>query len=311
VRCTPEQIIVTAGAQQAMDLVARLLADPDDAAWIEEPGYVGARGALAAAGLRLVPLPVDGEGLDVESGRARWPNARVAYVTPSRQYPLGVTMSLQRRRALLAWAQQAQAWILEDDYDSEYRYAGRPLASLQGMDEADRVLYLGTLSKVLFPSLRLGYVVVPPTLVDSFTSGRAVYGRHAPGIDQAILAEFIAEGHLARHIRRMRRLYAERQAILVELCHRHLAGLLEVEEADAGMQFVGWLPEGVDDQALAACLREHGIVAAPLSVHYLGEPPRRRGLVLGFGGSQERQMADAAKRMAEVIRGFVGGTRRV
>jgi GntR family transcriptional regulator/MocR family aminotransferase len=236
VRCTPEQILVTAGAQQAMDLVARLLADPDDAAWIEEPGYVGARAALAAAGLRLVPLPVDGEGLDVESGRARWPNARLAYVTPSRQYPLGVTMSLQRRRALLAWAQQEQAWILEDDYDSEYRYAGRPLASLQGLDEADRVLYLGTLSKVLFPALRLGYVVVPPPLIESFTRGRALYGRHAPGIDQAVLAEFIADGHLARHIRRMRRLYGKRQAILVDLCHRHLAGLLEVAEAEAGMQ---------------------------------------------------------------------------
>jgi GntR family transcriptional regulator/MocR family aminotransferase len=219
-------------------------------------------------------------------------------------------MSLQRRRSLLAWAQQAQAWILEDDYDSEYRYAGRPLASLQGLDEADRVLYLGTLSKVLFPSLRLGYVVVPPPLIESFTSSRALYGRHAPAIDQAVLAEFIAEGHLARHIRRMRRLYAERQAILVGLCNRHLAGLLEVEEAEAGMQLVGWLPEGVDDQAISTRLRQHDIVAAPLSVHYLGEPPPRRGLVLGFGGYSERQMADATKRMGDIIRGIVDGTRR-
>jgi GntR family transcriptional regulator / MocR family aminotransferase len=305
VRCKPEQIIVTAGTQQATDLVARLLADPGDAAWIEEPGYVGARGALGAAGLRLVPVPVDGEGLDVESGRDRCPNARLAYVTPSRQYPLGMTMSLQRRRALLAWAQQAQAWIVEDDYDSEYRYGGRPLASLQGLDEADRVLYLGTLSKVLFPSLRLGYVVVPPSLIEGFTKGRALYGRHAPALDQAVLAEFIADGHLGRHIRRMRRLYAERQASFVKLCRRHLAGLLEVHQADAGMQLIGWLPEGIDDRAASACLRQHGIVAAPLSAHYICELPERRGLVLGFGGFGEQQMTEATMRMADVLRDFI------
>ena len=302
VRCTPEQIIVTAEAQQAADLVARLLSDPGDAAWVEEPGYVGARGALGAASMRLVAVPVDDEGLDVEAGRARCPNARIAYVTPSRQYPSGVTMSLQRRRALLAWAQHTNAWILEDDYDSEYRYAGRPLASLQGLDEWNRVLYLGTFSKVLFPSLRLGYVVVPPPLVEAFTSGRALYGRHAPVIDQAVLAEFIAEGHLARHVRRMRRLYADRQAFFVHQAKRHLSGFLEVEPADAGMQLIGWLPEGVDDRALSNRLWQHGIVAAPLSVHYLGEPPSRRGLVLGFGGYDERRVTAAIKKMASVIR---------
>ena len=302
VRCTPDQIIVTAGAQQAMDLVARLLADPGDAAWLEEPGYVGARGALGAAGLRLVPVAVDHEGLDVDAGRARCPHARLVYVTPSRQYPLGVTMSLQRRRALLAWAQQAKAWVLEDDYDSEYRYAGRPLASLQGLDEADRVVYLGTLSKVLFPSLRLGYIVAPPSLVESFKSVRELYGRHAPSLDQAVLASFIAEGHLARHIRRMRRLYAERQAFFVRQCREHLSGLLDVAQVDAGMQLIGWLPEGVDDQAVSRCLGQHAIVTAPLSKHYLGELPTRRGLLLGFGGYDERQVADATARMAGVLR---------
>jgi GntR family transcriptional regulator/MocR family aminotransferase len=218
---------------------------------------------------------------------------------------LGVTMSLPRRRALLAWAQQANAWILEDDYDSEYRYAGRPLASLQGLDQADRVLYLGTLSKVLFPALRLGYVVVPPALIEPFTSARALYGRHAPGLDQAVLAEFIAGGHLARHIRRMRRLYAERQAFFVEQCRQQLAGLLEVEPADAGMQLVGWLPQGVDDQELSLRLGQNGVVAAPLSVHYLGQPPGRRGLVLGFGGFADRQVTDALGRMATVTREFL------
>lgn len=302
VRCTSAQVIVTTGTQQSMDLVARLLSDPGDAAWIEEPGYVGARGALKAAGLRLTPVPVDEEGLDVEFGRTSCPNARLVYVTPSRQYPLGMTMSLQRRRALLAWAQQARAWILEDDYDSEYRYAGRPLASLQGLDEGARVVYLGTLSKVLFPSLRLGYIIAPAELVEPLTSARALFGRHAPAIDQAVLAEFIAEGHLGRHIRRMRQLYAERQDVFVRLCREHLSGLLEVRPADAGMQLVGWLPEGVDDQELSDRLRQDGIVAAPLSIHYLGGPPTRRGLVLGFGGFDTRQVTDAVKRMAQVMR---------
>jgi GntR family transcriptional regulator/MocR family aminotransferase len=308
VRCTPEQIIVTAGAQEAVDLVARLLSDPGDMAWVEEPGYVGARGALTAAGLRLVPISVDDEGLDVEIGRVQCPNVRFIYVTPSRQYPLGVTMSLQRRRAALSLARHSGAWILEDDYDSEYRYAGRPLASLQGLDEHDRVLYLGTLSKVLFPSLRLGYVVAPPSLVEAFTNGRALYGRHAPVLEQAVLAEFIAEGHLARHIRRMRQLYAHRMEYLVAQCHKQLSGVLDVQPVDAGLQLIGWLPQGVDDQALSLCLRQHGIVAAPMSVHYVGKPTLRPGLVLGFGGYNEQQIDDATRRMASVARDFLHST---
>lgn len=301
VRCTPDQIVITAGAQQAMDLAARLLADAGDAAWIEEPGYVGARAAFKAADLRLVPVPVDDEGLDVEAGRNLCATARLVYVTPSRQYPFGVTMSLQRRRALLAWAAQAHAWILEDDYDSEYRYAGRPLASLQGLDEADRVLYIGTLSKIMFPSMRLGYVVLPLSLVEAFTSGRALQGRHAPVIDQAVLAEFIAEGHLARHIRRMRSLYAERQAVFLRLCRTYLDGLLEIEPAEAGMQLMGWLPPGIDDRVVADQLRAQGVVVAPLSVHYISHPPERLGLVLGYSGFTERQMTAAIRKVADVL----------
>jgi GntR family transcriptional regulator / MocR family aminotransferase len=301
VRCTPDQIVITAGAQQAMDLAARLLADAGDAAWIEEPGYVGARGALTAASLRLIPVPVDSEGLDVDAGRRLCPNARLVYVTPSRQYPLGTTMSLQRRRALLAWAEQARAWVLEDDYDSEYRYAGRPLASLQGLDEADRVLYIGTLSKIMFPSMRLGYVVVPRPLVDAFCSGRALNGRHAPVIDQAVLAEFIAEGHLARHIRRMRSLYQERQEAFIALCRKYVPDVLEVEPADAGMQVMGWLPHGVDDQRVSERLRAEGVVTAALSVHCIGTPPERGGLVLGYTGFGARQMAEAMRIMARTL----------
>jgi len=211
VRCDPDQVIVVTGSQQALDLVARLLLDPGDAVWVEDPGYGGAKGALAAAGARLVPVPVDAEGLDVAAGMRRHASARLACVTPSHQYPLGVTMSLTRRLALLRWASDAGAWVLEDDYDSEYRYAGRPLAALQGLDTAGRVIYMGTFSKVLLPALRLGYLVAPPDLADAFARAKALTDCGSPVLGQAVVADFLAEGHVGRHIRRMRALYSERQ----------------------------------------------------------------------------------------------------
>lgn len=184
VRCSPEQVIVVSGSQQALDLAARVLLDPGDAAWVEEPGYAGARAALLGAGARLVPVPVDEEGLDVAAGARLGPDARLVHVTPSHQYPLGATMSLARRLELLGWARRSGAWVLEDDYDSEYRYAGRPLEALQGLDAEGRVIYVGTFSKVLFPSLRLGYLVLPPDLVDAFAAARELTDRHPPGPDQ-------------------------------------------------------------------------------------------------------------------------------
>ncbi|MDQ3316832.1 MAG: PLP-dependent aminotransferase family protein [Actinomycetota bacterium] len=226
VRCEPGQVIVVSGSQQALDLCARVLLDPGDTAWVEEPGYRGARAALLGAGATLVP--VHSEGLNVAAGTGLAPGARLACVTPSHQYPLGVTMSLARRLELLRWAGRASAWVLEDDYDSEYRYSGRPLEALQGLDTEGRVIYVGTFSKVLFPSLRLGYLVVPPDLVDAFTAARELSDRQAPALDQAVLARFMAGGHFARHVRRMRSLYAERQAILVEEAGRHLPELLDV-----------------------------------------------------------------------------------
>jgi len=204
VRCEADQVIVVAGSQQALDLVARVLLDPGDAVWVEEPGYAGAKGALAAAGARVVPAPVDAEGLDVAAARQRCAAARLAYVTPSHQYPLGMTMSLSRRLALLRWASDAGAWVVEDDYDSEYRYTGRPLAALQGLDTEGRVIYTGTFSKVLFPALRLGYLVVPTDLADAFARAKALTDRGSPVLGQAMLADFLAEGHFGRHIRRMR-----------------------------------------------------------------------------------------------------------
>jgi GntR family transcriptional regulator/MocR family aminotransferase len=301
-RCTPDQVIITSGTQQALNLAAQVLLDPGDAVWIEDPSYLGARAAMQAAGARLVPVPVDSEGLDVTAGCAHCPRARLVLLTPSRQYPLGMVMSLQRRRAVLDWAQRIGAWVLEDDYDSEFRYAGRPLASLQGLDPDGRVVYLGTLSKVLFPSLRLGFLIVAPDLVDAFTHARGLADRHSPTLDQAVLAEFIADGHLARHIRRMRALYAARHDTLLALARRRLDGLLEVEPAESGMHVIGWLPEGVDDREVSAQAEAAGIETTPLSRYYLGAPPARGALLLGFSAFSEPQLAAAIARLATVLR---------
>ena len=224
VRCEWRQVVVLTSTQQAMDLAARLALDPGDQAWIEDPGYLGARAALRAAGAQTVPVPVDAEGLDVSAGEALAPRARLAYVTPSHQYPLGATLSLARRLQLLNWAGRAGAWILEDDYDSEFRFAGRPLAAVQGLDTEGRVLYAGTFNKVMFPSLRLAYLVVPPALVDAFVAARALSDGCPPALTQAALADFIEQGHFAAHVRRMRAIYQERRDALRESAERHLAG---------------------------------------------------------------------------------------
>jgi GntR family transcriptional regulator/MocR family aminotransferase len=301
VACAPEQVIVTAGSQGALDLAARLLLDPGDPVWVEEPGYPGARGALLGAGARLIPVPTDGEGLVVADGIARCPAARLAYVTPSHQYPLGATLSLARRLALLAWAREAGARVLEDDYDSEYRYAGRPLAALQGLDDAGRVLYLGTFSKVLFPALRLGYLVVPPALVDAFAAARALVDRHPPALEQAALADFIAEGHFARHIRRMRVLYAARQAALVEAARRDLTGLLAVAPHDSGMHLVGRLPAGADG-AVAARLAVGGGIELPAVASYCLQPARRGDVLLGYAAFDEATIRAAIRGLAVALR---------
>jgi GntR family transcriptional regulator/MocR family aminotransferase len=301
VRCALEQVIVVAGSQQGLDLAARVLLDPGDAVWIEEPGYIGARGALSSAGARLIPVPVDQEGLDVAAGMARSAAARMVYVTPSHQYPLGVTMSLARRLALLEWARRARAWVLEDDYDSEYRYTGRPLPALQGLDTEHRTVYLGTFSKVLFPSLRLGYLVVPADLVDAFTAARALADRHGPLVEQAAIADLMHEGHFARHIRRTRALYAERQAILLDAAKRELAGMVEVAAAEAGMHLVGWLPEGMSDAEASRKAARHGVDAPPLSAYAL-EPVRRGALLLGYAAVGEAEIRAGVRRLRAALR---------
>jgi GntR family transcriptional regulator/MocR family aminotransferase len=298
--CTPEQVFVVAGAQAALDLVCRLLLDPGDLAWIEEPGYLGARGALLGAGARLVPVRVDAEGIDVAAGAPRAPAARLVYTTPSHQFPLGATMSLARRLALIDWAAQAGAWVIEDDYDSEYRYAGRPLPAMQGLDAGGRVIYVGTFSKTMFPALRAGWVVVPPALAEPFAVAMRNTGHAVPAVVQAALADFIDGGHFGAHVRRMRGLYAKRQAALVSAARRRLGGRLVVEPEDAGMQIAARLPAGGDDAGLSAALAEAGIVAPALSTYALRRP-RVRGLFLGYAGVPEREIAAAIETLGEVL----------
>ena len=297
--CRPEQVIITSGSRQALDLAARVLIDPGDPVWIEDPGYRPTGSVLGAAGARLVPVPVDQEGLSFKAGSLREPRPRLICMTPSHQYPLGITMSLGRRLELLEGARDVGSFILEDDYDSEYRYAGRPLAALQGLDQDGRVIYLGTFSKVMFPGIRLGYVVVPDHLLDAFLRIRTLIDAHPSSISQAALSSFIEEGHLAAHIRRMRPLYQERQQGLIEVLGE-ATDSLSLTEADAGMHLVAAIRGSTEDRLIAARAKEHGIQAPALSGYYHGRPAQS-GLLLGYAGVDHATIGIAARGLAKVI----------
>jgi GntR family transcriptional regulator/MocR family aminotransferase len=300
VRCTADQILITSGSQDALNLVTLLLLNPGDAVWMEDPGYRGARAALLAAGAIVTPVPVDGEGLDLAAGQQAQPNARMVYVTPSHQYPMGVTMSLTRRLALIDWARQQAAWIIEDDYDSEYRYQGRPLSSLQGLDEAGRVLYIGTFSKVLFPALRLGYLVVPTALVDGLHTVLRTMQHYLPGVEQAVLTDFMVEGHFARHIRQMRLLYGERQQILLDVAGRELGSQLEIGPSEAGLHVTGRLATGLDDLRVSAQALRLGIETPALSTYALRRL-EQGGLVLGYAGLTVEQIKAGMRVLRRVL----------
>ena len=297
--CTPERVVILTSSQQALDLAVRLLIDPGDKVWIEEPGYPGAKATLLANGANMIPVPVDSEGLNVERGTRLAPRARLAYVTPSHQYPLGVTLTLERRLALLDWANRQGAWILEDDYDGEFRYTGRPLAAVQGIDPHQRVIYIGTFTKVLFPALRLAYAVVPEDLVDAFVVARGVSDGHPPAPSQIALADFFAEGHFGAHIRRMREVYRERRDALVAAAGRHLAEL-DLRSTDAGLHAVANLKSRANDRAASGRIARAGVDAQPLSRFYLG-PPTSPGLFLGYAALSPAEISDAVKNMARAM----------
>ena len=301
VRCVADRILIVPGSQAALRLAAATLLEPNDRVAIEEPGYFGAHRAFRAAGAQLVPVPVDAEGLNVAALQRRGKNIRAVYVTPSHQYPLGMTMSATRRFALLDWAERHQAWILEDDYDSEFRYISRPVGSLQGVDARDRVIYMGTFSKALFPAVRVGYVVVPPPLWTRFLESRFAFDIFAPTLYQRSLAEFLKTGQFARHLRRMRSAYLERRDALLRGLDRHCGDLVQVHNSDAGLHVTVLLREGLDDQDVAARLGRRGVATAPLSNSYVG-PVRRQGLLLGFGCAQPQRLHAATRILGDVLR---------
>jgi len=299
VRCEAEQIMIVSGSQQALDIAARVLLEPGNRIWVEEPGYRYARYVFALNGCRVMPVPVDSEGLDVAVGTRRCPDARAALVTPSHQYPLGVTMSAPRRLQLLDWAARSGAWILEDDYDSEYRYEGMPIASLQGLDSNSRVVYIGTFSKVLFPSLRLGYLVIPRDLVKRFLMVRLAMDIGPASFCQAVLADFIHEGHFSRHIRRTRLLYRERRNALVENVQKELEQAVKVTGEQAGMHLCVAL-NGISDREIAARAERTNLWLVPLSSSYAGKAVRQ-GFILGFGSTAASEMPDAVRKLRAML----------
>jgi GntR family transcriptional regulator/MocR family aminotransferase len=300
VRCNPNQIIVTAGTQQAIDIAIRVLFKGGDEVWIEDPGYPLTSRALLAAGVKIRPISVDAQGLDVDRGVRLAPRARAAVVTPSHQYPTGVVLSMARRLELLAWAREARAWIIEDDYASEFRYSGRPLASLQGLDDSERVIYLGTLNKTLFPGLRIGYAVVPRALLQGFVSTRYLIERQPPSLNQVVLAEFMREGYLASHIRRMRILYREQRDALAAELSRWAGTAVTIDVPDQGMHLNVFLRDSQSDVYLENRARQEGVIVRAMSRLYKVAPPQS-ALMLGFAGYPRQMIIPAAARLAQLI----------
>jgi GntR family transcriptional regulator / MocR family aminotransferase len=300
VRCEPEQIVITAGTQQAIDIVTRVIQGPDKEVWIEDPGYSLTRLALVAAGARVCPIPVDQNGINVTEGIRRAPKARAVFITPTHQFPKGVVLSMARRLELLAWARDRGAWIVEDDYASEFRYGGRPLASLQGLGDVERVIYIGTLNKALFPGLRLGYAVVPPPLVRPFVTARYLMDRQPSTLCQAVVAAFMAEGHFAAHIRRMREMYRDQRDALVDALRRRLGDHLTVDSPDQGMHLVAYTRRGLSDVTIERAAREQGVIVRAMSRLYVEARPQS-ALMLSFSGYPRQMIAPAIARLARAF----------
>ena len=298
VRCRPEQIVVTTGAQAALDLLARVLLDAGDAAWVEEPGYYGAQAAFVAAGAQLVPLHVDNQGWRLTPPANLTP--RLIYVTPACQHPLGVTMRMDQRLRLLELAERLDAYVIEDDFDGEYRFLGRPVPAVQGSDTSDRVIYVGTFAKLLFPALRVGFMVLPEFLLPDFSRLLSITGQFAPLLLQAALADFIDEGHMSMHLKRMRRIYAARRQAFRQHAQRELGEWMTLLPTEAGIQFVGELAAGLNDVAIAGVARQRGMNVSPLSMHYRHARPTS-GLVLGYAMINEANMPAAFRSLKRVF----------
>jgi len=301
VRCRPEQIIITSGTQQSLSLAARLLIDPGDPVWLEDPCYPSARDICAAVEAEIVPIPVDERGMNIPSGEMESRPPRLIYVTPSHHFPLGGILPISRRLELLERANQYGSWILEDDYDSEFHYDGRAITSLQGLDSSGRVIYLGTFSKVLFPSFRLGYMVLPEDLVETFVAAKQLHHRQNSVLLETIAASFITEGHFARHLKRMRQLYSEQLNYLVALLEEQLPPYITVQPANRGMHLILWLPKEWSDREVAAALRSANVSSRPLSSLTIG-PARPPALVLGYTGYPKPVVQQAVYRMVGVFR---------
>ena len=300
VRCSSSQVIVLSGVQQALDLLARLLLKQGDPVWMEDPGYFGATIAFANAGAQMIPVPVDEHGLSVSAGLRMCPRAKGVYVTPAHQFPLGMTMSLERRVAVLKWASRTGAFVMEDDYDSEYRFEGRPVPAMQSLDRNSNVIFIGSFNKLLFPSLRIGYVVLPPSLVDFFLAFRYRTDFHNLSVDQVVLCDFIADGHLGRHLRRMRDLYAGRLAALIDVGKRYLTGLLEISDVRAGLYTAAFLKNGMTSRQAekAAATRDVEVVAID---RYTLKSPDPKGVLLGFAAFDEAMIRAGLIRLAAAL----------
>jgi len=285
--CSADQIVIVSGVQQALDILARVLLRPKDSAWMEDPGYFGAVTAFRNAGVKIVPVPIDEQGIALDVGKRRAPYAKVVYLTPAHQFPLGVMMSLERRLDILSWTAKTGAFVIEDDYDGEYKLEGRPVSVLQSLDKNENVILVGSFNKLLFSSLRVGYMVLPERLVDTVLAFRFGIDQNAVGLEQAILADFIEEGHLGRHIRRMRDLYADRLQTLRNQSEKQLKGLLEIPEILAGLYTVGFLCNGMSSREAEAAARSHGVETMALD-RFMLNATRSEGLLLGFAAFDRR-----------------------
>jgi GntR family transcriptional regulator / MocR family aminotransferase len=300
VRCVPDQVAIVSGVQEALDLAARLLLNPGDRVCVENPGYTGAILAFQASGARVFPAGVDDQGIEVPRLPAK--GVRLIYVTPGHQFPLGTTMSLARRLQLLEWARKSGAVIFEDDYDSEYRFSGRPIPALQGLDDGGSVLYAGSFSKVLFPALRLGYVVIPFDLLHQFEAVQSLTSRHAPMLEQLVLSDFITEGHFGRHLRRMREVYAERLSVLLQESRLRLAGLLEISSVEAGLQTAGWLRGGIDAETATAAAAKRNVDVTPVGRYSHGSAVPQ-GLQMGFAAVDVKEIRRGVRELAIALEG--------